>query len=243
MGVFTKAAGPWALIILTGLAAPALAEAVLLRQNAKEILGEPGILPALAIIVLGLLALRFVQPGGILDPPMPSGWGPWIVLAVYIVILYTMIPVGFQIVSFIVHQIGYQNFKMGINLFGAVVAVAFTGHLVRRNWVDQPTAYIWLLGIALIFIYYFWILNVPVKRIHFLEYCVLAVLVYRALRHRFAPPALYSLVILGVGVVGTGEETIAFFLPQRFAAITDVIFDVTGGVLGLLVLKFVLREA
>ena len=131
---------------------------------------------------------------------------------------------------------------MGINFLGAVVAVAFTIYLVRRHRADCPAAYIWLFGIALIYFYYFWILEVPVKRIHFLEYSFLAVLAYRALRRRLAPPALYPLVALCVAAVGAGEETIAVFLPKRFGALTDVIFDAAGGVLGLLVVKFVLRE-
>lgn len=167
---------------------------------------------------------------------------PWVVLAWYIVALYATIPVGFQVVSFIVHRIGYRSFKIGINFLGAIVAVGFTVYLIHRHRADRPAAYVWLLGIALIYLYYFWILEVPVKRIHFLEYSFLAVLVYRALRPRLAPPALYALVGLCVTVVGTGEETIAVFLPKRFAALTDVIFDATGGVLGLLVVKFVLRE-
>jgi len=242
MGVFIKAAGSSALLVVTRLAIPVLAEAVLVRQDAKEILGEPGILPGLAIIVLGLLVLRFVRASDLLEPPLSGGLMPWVVLAGYIVVLYGMIPIGFQVVNFIVHRIGYRNFKMGINLLGTVVAVAFTIYLVRRHRADRPAAYIWLFGIALIYLYYFWILEVPVKRIHFLEYSFLAVLVYRALRRRFAPPALYALVGLCVTVVGTGEEMIAIFLPKRFGAITDVIFDATCGVLGLLVVKFVLRE-
>jgi hypothetical protein len=242
MDLSMKATGPSALLVVTALAIPVLAEAVLVRQGAKEIFGEPGIVPGLAIIVLGLLVLRFVQAVDALDPPLSGGWGPWVVLAGYIVVLYAMIPVGFQVVSFIVHRIGYRNFKMGINVLGAVVAIAFTVYLVRRHRADRPEAYIWLFGIVLIYLYYFWILEVPVKRVHFLEYSFLAVLVYRALRRRLAPPALYPLVTLCVAAVGTGEETIAVFLPKRFGAITDVIFDAAGGVLGLLVVKFVLRE-
>lgn len=238
-----KAAGTLALLAITALAVPVVAEAVLVRQDAKEIFGEPGILPGLAIIVLGLLMLRFVQAGNRVDPPLSGGRAAWGILAGYIVVLYAMIPVGFQLVSVIVHRVGYRNFKIGTNLLGAVVALAFSVYLVRRNRADQPATYIWLLGIALIYLYYFWILEVPVKRIHFLEYSFLAVLAYRAFRRRLAPPSVYALVALCVAAIGTGEEMIAVFLPKRFGAITDVIFDATGGVLGLLVVKFVLREA
>ncbi len=237
-----KAAGSLALLVVTAVAIPVVAEAVLVRQSAKEIFGEPGIIPGLAIIVLGLLVLRFSQAVDPLDLPLSGGWGPWVVLAGYIVVLYAMIPVGFQVVSFIVHRLGYRNFKMGINVLGAVVAIAFMVYLVCRNRADRPEVYLWLLGILLIYLYYFWTLEVPVKRVHFLEYSLLAVLVYRALRRRLAPPALYPLVAVCVAAVGAGEETISVFLPKRFGAITDVIFDAAGGVLGLLVVKFVLRE-
>ena len=85
MGVFIKAAGSSALLVGTRLAIPVLAEAVLVRQDAKEILGEPGILPGLAIIVLGLLVLLFVRAGDPLEPPLSGGLMPWVVLAWYIV--------------------------------------------------------------------------------------------------------------------------------------------------------------
>jgi hypothetical protein len=87
----------------------------------------------------------------------------------------------------IIQQIESWNFMAAINLFGAVVAVVLTVCLVRQHRTDRPMASIWLLGIALIFLYDFRMFEVTVKRIHFLEYALLAVLMYRALRARVAP--------------------------------------------------------
>lgn len=231
-----------ALLLATTLIGPALAEAVLVRQGAQEIIGEPGIVPSLFIILFSLLALYFVPAGDPIDLHISDGWGPWAGLIAYIAVLYATIPVGFQAVSGIVQRIGSWNFMAAVNLFGAVVAAALTLYLVSRHRTDRPMAYIWFLGIALVFLYYFWMLEVTVKRIHFLEYAALAVLMYRAFRARVAPPTLYPVVALSVAGVGAGDETIALFLPKRFGAVTDVIFDVTGGLLGLMLIKFVLRK-
>lgn len=79
-----------ALLLVTTLIGPALAEAVLVRQGAKEIIGEPGIVPSLFIILFSLLALYFVPVGDPLDLSLSDGRWPW----VRAMTSYPLVPAG-----------------------------------------------------------------------------------------------------------------------------------------------------
>ena len=96
--------------------------------------------------------------------------------------------------------------------------------------------------IAALYAYFFTVLEVPVKRIHFMEYSFLSYLVYRALRPDSVPPRIYLWCVLTTMLVGMGEETLSIPLVRRFGAVSDVLWDTSGGMLGALVLKYVLRK-
>jgi hypothetical protein len=44
-------------------------------------------------------------------------------------------------------------------------------------------------------------------------------------------------------VAGAGDETMSLMLARRYGAVSDVIFDTTGGVLGTLVVRYVFQTA
>jgi hypothetical protein len=75
-----------------------------------------------------------------------------------------------------------------------------------------------------------------------MEYSVLSYLVYRARRPESAPPLIYFWCVLAAMLVGMGEEALSIPLVRRFAAVSDVLWDTSGGMLGTLVLKYVLRK-
>ncbi len=96
--------------------------------------------------------------------------------------------------------------------------------------------------IAGLYVYFFVVLVVPVKRVHFMEYSLLSGLVYRALRPDSAPPRIYLWCVLAAMLVGMGEEALSLPLARRFGAVSDVLWDTSGCVLGALVLKYVLLK-
>jgi VanZ family protein len=98
-----------------------------------------------------------------------------------------------------------------------------------------------LAAIAAAYLYFFAVLEVPVKRIHFMEYSFLSVLVYRALRPD-APPRIYLWCAVAAMLVGMSEEALSLLSARRFGAVSDVMWDTTGGLLGTLVLKYILVE-
>lgn len=73
--------------------------------------------------------------------------------------------------------------------------------------------------------------DVPVERVHFLEYGILGYLVFMATTDSWKRPFIYSLLL--VSIIGIGDETIQWFLPSRVGDMRDVFMNSFGGLLGI----------
>lgn len=243
-----------ALVAACWLAA-STAEAKYLHETPADILHIRGMPAALIVCVVGLLILRRAavsklqrdrsgSPADLLDPGRPGSTASrarWVLVGAFVLFIYATVPVGFQIASAIVVRIGHNAWQNTINAIGATLGAVFAWHVVRQRDRRRWSVVAALALIASAYAYFFTVLEVPVKRIHFMEYSVLSALVYRALRPRDVPE-LYLWCALAAVLVGAGEEAISLALPRRFGAVSDIIWDTTGGMLGTLVLKYVLME-
>lgn len=240
--------GRWTLgSILLLLFTPVTAGAVFVRETPAEIVGMRGMVPAIGICVIGLVLLRYAPvsaaPGEAPEGRPRARRSDWLVLLAYVLVVYATVPVGFQVVRFIVQRIGMEAFRASVNTLGLVAGFLFLGYVVRQRRLRRSAVYLRLAVIVAAYAYFFTVLEVPVKRVHFLEFSLLSALAFRAFRPFTGPPAIYLWVTLAAMVVGIGDEGIALFFPRRFAAISDVIWDTTAGVLGALVLKFILLKS
>jgi VanZ family protein len=240
--------------ILLALVGPALCLLVVptgvhakyLRETPADIVAMPGMPVALGVCLAGILLLRFapVADADTLRPaavpaPRPSRWA---VVGVFVVFIFATVPVGFQIASAIVVQIGHAAWRNSINTVGVILALLFLRYVFRQRELRRWSVVTSLVLIAAAYAYFFTVLEVPVKRIHFMEYSLLSYLVYRALRPHSAPPRIYLWCVLAAMLVGMGEEALSIPIARRFGAVSDVIWDTSGGLLGTLVLKYVLLK-
>jgi hypothetical protein len=103
---------------------------------------------------------------------------------------------------------------------------------LRRMRVTTPTQYLWLLAVAAVFLGYtieLW--RAPEEALHFVEYGVLGVLIYRALLHRLRDPGLYLVAALIGGIIGTLDEAIQWITPRRVWDLRDIRLNFVAGVL------------
>ena len=168
-------------------------------------------------------------------------FGRWAVVGAFVVFLFATIPIGFPIAAGIVTRIGHDAFRNSINAGAALLGVGFLWYVFRQPHLRRLPVVLSLAAIAAAYLYFFAVLEVPVKRIHFMEYSLLSGLVYRALRPD-APPRIYLWCAVTALLVGASEETLSLLSVIRFGAVSDVLWDTTGGLLGTLVLKYVLVE-
>ena len=228
------------LVVPTGVAAKYL------RETPADIVAIRGMPVALGVCLVGVFMLRFapVADAAILPPAAIPASRPsrWAGVGLFVVFIFATVPVGSQIASAIVARIGPAGWRISINAVGAMLAPLFLWYVFRQRELRRWSVVTSLVLIAALYAYFFTVLEVPVKRIHFMEYSFLSHLVYRALRPDSAPPRIYLWCVLTAMLVGIGEETLSIPLVRRFGAVSDVLWDTSGGMLGALVLKYVLRK-
>lgn len=83
--------------------------------------------------------------------------------------------------------------------------------------------------------------SILAEKIHFIEYGLLAFLVYYSLRLIRKGVAVYPLSLVIVTAVGWGDELIQYFLPSRVYDIRDVFLNALSGALVLILLYIVDR--
>ena len=228
------------------LVVPTRVAAKYLRETPADIVAIRGMPVALGVCLVGVFLLRFapVADAAILPPAATpaSRRSRWATVGLFVVFIFATVPVGFQIASAIVARIGPAGWRNSINAVGAMLALLFLWYVFRQRELRRWSVVTSLALIAALYAYFFIVLEVPVKRIHFMEYSFLSCLVYRALRPDSAPPRVYLWCVLAAMLVGMGEEALSIPLVRRFGAVSDVLWDTSGGMLGTLVLKYVLLK-
>jgi VanZ family protein len=150
----------------------------------------------------------------------------WIAVIAWIALIYTTIPfVRLLQAWFIAHWdrelIGYAVIAV---LVIAAVAVLLALRSLSSRW--SPATAIWLVVIAAV--YTWWAISlwrVPEEAVHLLEYGVLGVLLYRALRPQVPDASVYVVAAL-IGVfVGTLDEVIQWITPRRFFDFRDIFLN------------------
>lgn len=81
--------------------------------------------------------------------------------------------------------------------------------------------------------------DVIVEKIHFVEYGLLAYLVFNALKKNIHINLLYPLSFILVTFIGWGDEIIQYYLPNRIYDLRDVLLNSLSGFLILLLIFIV----
>lgn len=94
------------------------------------------------------------------------------------------------------------------------------------------------LGVAAAYLMVFVRMAIPVEeRTHLIEYGVVAVFIYEALKERVSHgrrvPVPALLTILVTSLIGTIDECIQAFLPNRVFDLRDILFNVLAGVMAV----------
>lgn len=164
-------------------------------------------------------------------------WRAWSVLALYVVVLYGMLPLGPAIgLGAIRTAPGAWLLGPGLGIIGAVVGVALLVSLWRRG--APPWAYAALVLAAIGYAVVFTSLRAQrLERTHLAQYGIAAWLAWRAVApHVRRPIAAYVAAALIGTAIGWGDELVQAILPNRVYDLRDVAMNAAGAVLGTVVL-------
>ena len=164
-------------------------------------------------------------------------WRAWSVLALYVVVLYGLLPFGPAIgLGAIRTAPGAWLLGPGLGVIGAIVGVALLVALWRRG--APPWAFAALLLAAVAYTLVFTSLRAArLERTHLAQYGIAAWLAWRAVTpHVRGTLAGYAAAALIGTAIGWGDELVQAVLPNRVYDVRDVALNAAGSVLGVVVL-------
>ncbi|MFC1825709.1 VanZ family protein, partial [Thermodesulfobacteriota bacterium] len=161
----------------------------------------------------------------------------WIVVLVYTLFLLAFLPL-FPVVWRFLGQL-FPGVPERISYL-LTPALSFVLLLYFIFIIRQKDLMFWVWSAVFLFCYFpllYYYCEYPAERIHLVEYGLLVILLYRALKVRMRSILIYPAVFLGAFLVGLMDETIQGVLPNRVYEFKDVIINWVSSFLatGLLV--------
>jgi hypothetical protein len=125
-----------------------------------------------------------------------------------------------------------------------VIAFLILALATRFLILKRKKSTLFLLSVSAIFLFSFIIYKIyipnPYEFTHLPEYAILSILIIRAINKEKRENSIliknsYFLTGLISGVIGAGDEMYQYFLPDRFFNWYDILLNILGGILGLLI--------
>ncbi len=156
-------------------------------------------------------------------PPKEKQWLSWLYVAVWTLCIFSVIPMARLVQRYVYQTWGRDLFTYGV-ISVIITALAVAVIYVYRLRLDSRTSYFWLIAVAGIFFAYTLDLGKrnPEESVHFIQYGVLGVLVYRALTHRLKDSSIFLAGAIICGCIGTIDEFIQWMTPLRVWDLRDV---------------------
>ena len=162
----------------------------------------------------------------------------WILIIIYVIFIYVSLPF-FPI--FITTLRGFISKEL-LNLISLALTISF--FLILSVWIYkkkyETKKFLLIISPLLLLTYLSISLDVWVERIHFVEYAFLGLLISRTIK----VINLRSIVYAGslVTLIGSVDEIIQCFLPNRVGDMRDVFMNSFGGLSGVWLGRFLFWE-
>jgi len=125
-------------------------------------------------------------------------------------------------------------FEFWINIFLAACLCGIVILFFRKYKVTDGFGYVLLLLAVSGYLYGLATIPYPEEKIHFIEYGILAYLIFRALRLDHGAWAAYAGAFALTAALGWGDEGLQHLLPNRYYQTSDVVLNAVSGLLGLI---------
>lgn len=183
---------------------------------------------------------------------MKTKW-KWIIVSIYTIGLFVATPYLPQLIQAATSRwskSGVSRFVLGVEIAIALIVIALAIYFLIQK---KKKAFLFLISIGCIFLLSFIIYQFipnPYEFIHLPEYAVLSMLIIWTLdkkkgenkgtqdrkNHKLKIiKSSYLLSACITGIMGTIDEIYQHFLPTRHFAWYDILLNILGGILGLLI--------
>ena len=145
----------------------------------------------------------------------------WLAVALWIALIFSTIPFVRHLREMFVAIWPAEAIGVGVMLI--VVAATVAAITALRRLRRPPADVLWLLAAAAATI--LWtvaLMGQPEEAVHFLEYGVLGLLLFRALRLQIHDATVFVAAALAGVIVGTADEIIQWIVPGRYFDFRDI---------------------
>jgi hypothetical protein len=139
------------------------------------------------------------------------------------VAIFVTIPLARTIQRCVAQNWGSQIFTYAV--LGVITAGLVAGLIcISRGRSLLFRDSFWLMAVAIIFSGYTLKLGQgsPEEAVHFVQYGILGILLFRALSHRVHDPAIYLAAAIMGGIIGMVDEIIQWLTPERYWGLKDI---------------------
>ena len=165
-------------------------------------------------------------------PPTERQWVSWLWVVLVALAIYVTIPFARAISQVVTDRWGREIFRDVV--LGAIVAGSCVALLLLwrcRHRIGRQNVF-WIIFVGLLYFHFTMSLKAsPEESLHFIEYGILGVMLFRALSHRTRDPGVYVVAVLLGSLAGTMDEVIQWLTPHRVFDYRDVGFNAISGVL------------
>ena len=163
----------------------------------------------------------------------------WMLAGIWTGLIYSTLYIMRPVCEFLKQ---YTRFSFCINAGMAFFAVFIVLIFVRKKYIRKMSTYFLLFLVMAGYFLGMTLLSIPEERLHFIEYGVLAFLIYRALIPDFKNGLSYFAAFVITSFVGLGDEGIQYLLPNRYYQLKDVCLNSAGAALGLAFIYVIYRD-
>ena len=162
----------------------------------------------------------------------------WLVVFLYILLIFATIPYVPKVWGVVTEPLG-KNISSVLNVGYFIAACCF---VLNSYFKLKKKSLIFYAALGLIFLCYGYLLkdlNIPIEKVHLLEYGGLSFLVYWAIKPKSKGILIYGVILGMVFLVGWADELVQRITPGRVCEFRDILLNWKAGALGfLLVLTF-----
>lgn len=158
----------------------------------------------------------------------------WILLIIYVGLIFYFVPYAVPTLNFFIKKTTI-DLNLCMYLLSVVMIIFFYFLLIKkRSFKILKTrglvlSFI-LIGYLILFLFF---TPTPSERFHIFEYGILGYFVYRALAIDFKDENIYGVGMIILILVGTLDEVLQSFCPNRFGNLKDIFINGLSGLLGL----------
>ncbi|NKB18941.1 MAG: hypothetical protein GKS01_00205 [Alphaproteobacteria bacterium] len=177
------------------------------------------------------------------QPPRESVWLSCVYVVLCAVAIFATVPLARAITEFLDQYVDDTIFLVLVFVVFAGAAFCVVRSLIRQSGTSI-SSYLWLGGVAVVFgTYTYSLRDNAVEALHFIEYGLLSLLIYRALSHRVRDNSIYLIALCLGFIVGALDEAIQWLTPHRVWDMRDILLNSVAVGLMLIAIGLGLKPA